>query len=360
MELLYWIMNNLDPDNTQPSDTEIQSEACRIVHVADLVTASESPGNSQFIPDPANASWLRDLVTASPEVVLRSMNGMVGGQHANRLSTLRVNGKEDIFEGCGLERQLRAVGLRIVGSQPGLPIADEVLQANAARIVRQAEEQSNAPCDVVAEWLQRMIFASTDWLIGIRSRIAECQSTHEIGPSGDISEWASRVHAPDNSQEGFSPETGDDISALIAPPPYSGLASGEEIIESLWDLDLSTDTPVIPGQNTNSSNVSSIYPFAGDYAPYIPQALGTIFHTPRRTNIPTDHLRVPAATPVFPQYFPNDANASSRVARDLARFVAAALSDKNPNRHLPTDEEIQYQARWFEFNEYCDLTLCWL
>ena len=360
MELLYWIMNNLDPDNNQPSDLEIQSEACRIVHVADLVTASERPGNSQFIPDPANASWLRDLVTASPEVVLRSMNGMVGGQHANRLSTLRVNGKEDIFEGCGLERQLKAVGLRIMGLQSGLPIPDEVLQANAARIVRQAEEQSNAPCDVVAEWLQRMIFASTDWLKGIRSRIAESRATKEIASLGETSDWAfPEISTLDKSQEGFSqgPGSGIDSHALVAAHPHSELTSGDEITDSLWDLDLSTDAPVVPTSNHTSSHVSSIYPFAGDYAPYIPQPLDAIFHAPHQIKHTTDRLTVPAATPVFPQYFPNDANASSRVARDLARFVAAALSDKNPNRHLPTDEEIQYQARWFEFNEYFDLIL---
>ncbi|GME48147.1 hypothetical protein BGZ63DRAFT_351527 [Neofusicoccum parvum] len=40
-----------------------------------------------------------------------------------------------------------------------------------------------------------------------------------------------------------------------------------------------------------------------------------------------------------------------RVARELSRFVASTVSARNPNSHVPTDEELQHQARWIMFDD---------
>lgn len=40
-----------------------------------------------------------------------------------------------------------------------------------------------------------------------------------------------------------------------------------------------------------------------------------------------------------------------RLAWDLDRFVAAAMSPNNPNRHVPTDEELKHQARCILYDE---------
>ncbi|KAH6894663.1 homeobox and C2H2 transcription factor [Thelonectria olida] len=45
----------------------------------------------------------------------------------------------------------------------------------------------------------------------------------------------------------------------------------------------------------------------------------------------------------------NDSNCYRRLARELSRFVATTTSPRNPNSHVPTDGELQYQARWIMF-----------
>lgn len=51
-------------------------------------------------------------------------------------------------------------------------------------------------------------------------------------------------------------------------------------------------------------------------------------------------------------YIQDDSNCYRRLTRELSRFVASAISPNNPNRHIPSDEELQYQARWIMFEEY--------
>ncbi|KAL6890797.1 hypothetical protein GGI43DRAFT_430424 [Trichoderma evansii] len=50
-------------------------------------------------------------------------------------------------------------------------------------------------------------------------------------------------------------------------------------------------------------------------------------------------------------YLQDDSNCYRRLTRELSRFVASAVSPHNPNSHTPSDEELQYQARWIMFEE---------
>jgi hypothetical protein len=50
-------------------------------------------------------------------------------------------------------------------------------------------------------------------------------------------------------------------------------------------------------------------------------------------------------------YFLNDANCYRRLAKELKRWVAGTMSVNNPNRHVPSDEELQHQARWILYDE---------
>jgi len=49
--------------------------------------------------------------------------------------------------------------------------------------------------------------------------------------------------------------------------------------------------------------------------------------------------------------FLTDANCYRRLARELRRFVASAMSPNNPNFRIPSDEELQHQARWILYEE---------
>ncbi|KAK0640192.1 hypothetical protein DIS24_g9601 [Lasiodiplodia hormozganensis] len=44
-------------------------------------------------------------------------------------------------------------------------------------------------------------------------------------------------------------------------------------------------------------------------------------------------------------------NIVRRLARELSWFVAITTSTRNPDSHVPTDEELQHQARWIMFDE---------
>jgi hypothetical protein len=49
--------------------------------------------------------------------------------------------------------------------------------------------------------------------------------------------------------------------------------------------------------------------------------------------------------------FLDDGNLYRQLIRNLSRYVASAVSPRNPNRHVPSDEELQNQARWFMYDE---------
>jgi hypothetical protein len=46
----------------------------------------------------------------------------------------------------------------------------------------------------------------------------------------------------------------------------------------------------------------------------------------------------------------NDGNMYRGLTRDLTRYVARTISPLNPTSHVPTDEELQYQARWIMYD----------
>ncbi|KAL6915094.1 hypothetical protein FSST1_012854 [Fusarium sambucinum] len=48
----------------------------------------------------------------------------------------------------------------------------------------------------------------------------------------------------------------------------------------------------------------------------------------------------------------NDGNLYRGFTRDLTRYVARTISPLNPTSHVPTDEELQYQARWMEYDSH--------
>ncbi|RBA14184.1 hypothetical protein FPRO05_02976 [Fusarium proliferatum] len=48
----------------------------------------------------------------------------------------------------------------------------------------------------------------------------------------------------------------------------------------------------------------------------------------------------------------NDGNMYRGLTRDLTRYVARTISPLSPTSHIPTDEELQYQARWIMYDSH--------
>ncbi|OAA48078.1 homeobox and C2H2 transcription factor [Beauveria brongniartii RCEF 3172] len=268
MELEYWIANHTDDTGSPPTDTEIQLEACRIIRSADILSTD---------PTAACGSWLRDLVMSCKEIARDAMFQSVRGQEENRMSTLRINGKDNIFQDCAFESELRQFTLSL--PQDGREVANWELQVEADRVLRRAQQVSISNKDNVLNWLLRLTYNSTDWLVDFRRRLFEAV---------EQGEKASEI----------SPPAGD---AMTLDPKALG-------VESPMSLDLTQQDPTKERHKAATASRIGFYDL-------------------------------------------NDANGYRRLARGLARFVASSMSDCNPNKHIPSDEEIQQQARWLEYGE---------
>ncbi|OAQ97214.1 hypothetical protein LLEC1_04780 [Akanthomyces lecanii] len=274
MELEYWIANHTDDTGSPPTDTEIQLEACRIIRSADIISTDLAA---------TAGSWLRDLVMSCEEITRDAMFQSVRGQAENRMSTLRINGKDNIFQDCAFESELRQFTLSLPSG--GQDVANWELQVEADRILRRAQQTSISHKDNVLNWLLRLTYNSTDWLVDFRGRLFQAVKQGE--ESSDIS------------------------------PPAVG--------------DASTIDPKALGFDS-------------------PMSIESTQNDPTQQD-PTRERQKAATASRRGFYDLNDANGYRRLARGLARFVASSMSDCNPNKHIPSDEEIQQQARWLEYGE---------
>ncbi|OAA74203.1 homeobox and C2H2 transcription factor [Cordyceps fumosorosea ARSEF 2679] len=271
MELEYWIANHTDDTGRPPTDTEIQLEACRIIRSADILSTDTTTAKS----------WLRDLVMSCPKIARDAMFQSVRRQEENGMSTLRINGKDNIFQDCAFESELRQFTLSL--PLGGKEVANWELQVEADRILRRTHQSSSSHTnkDNVLNWLLRLTYNSTDWLEDFRKRLFEAVGQSE--EAREISPPSADPNALDTKAPGFESPMVLDPAQQQEPTKERHRAAAASLIRGFYDL--------------------------------------------------------------------NDANGYRRLARGLARFVASSMSDCNPNKHIPSDEEIQQQARWLEYGE---------
>ena len=56
-------------------------------------------------------------------------------------------------------------------------------------------------------------------------------------------------------------------------------------------------------------------------------------------------------------FFLSGSSSYERLSNELSRYVKCITSIHNPTSHLPTDEELQHQARWIVYDEYATFFL---
>lgn len=281
------MQNHFDICGKMPDNASMQHEACRIVF------ASEALSMQQESPP---SSWLRDLVMSSEQIATEAKFGPLRLRNECRFSTLKINGRDNIFEHCPLEAQLWTFVK--VKEATAVPMTDENLQEEATKIVNYMEQISKTPSDVFANWLIKLIYASTDWLQSFKAR---------VGCSGSENAYGSEPQRTD-------------VSLAYHSAPV------------LRPLPLRMETGMPPQSTLPQVHI--------DPATY---------HLARGLETPQDeaHLFPPARS----RMFINSANFFSWLVRDLARWTAAAMSPNNPNCHIPTDEELQHQARCIVYDE---------
>lgn len=352
LELTYWAQKQKEDTGRSPTDDELQQEACRIIFSADIVSNTSSQ---------TAASWLRDLVKGRNDLTQTAMLQPIRKSSENELYNLRINGKDNIFENCEFESQLQDF---VKARQLlGLTAMDHELQTEACKIIGRIEEKSSSTSEDVANWLVRLILSSTTWLADFRKRA-------QLPRSEDIVDDNVRGKDPmliDSTVHNFSRldrELGEFLQtqrSMGMEPTDADLQLQARLIiydeADDWNQTAADDaawlvqfrqrhpplnTPVTIS-TTDSSPNSQGRPFMSTLKPAASTSSGA-------NTSPGGFLPPPRSMRPGP-FFLNDANCYQRLAKHLGRFVASTMSANNPNCHVPTDEELQHQARWIVYDD---------
>lgn len=338
-----------DKSGQLPTAEELQLEACRIIFAAEVPSYY---GVQCF-------SWLRDLIMSSDGIVRKAKLSPLRLGAENRLSILKIVGKNHPFESCPLEAGL----LDFVQAGQASALDGLELQQEASRIIRQMENDSTSPSDIAAIWLLELARSSTAWLNDFRQRA-------NIPLEGVM---ITDVRAD---------STG--IDSIIQS--YNEL--GRRLAEYLDTLRAHGVQP--DDLNLRQKSLSIISEFDNDEWKQMAANNSSWFDRFKRKHLPWSSAQSPRAAhqnntensgytegQMFPDtktspgmsndleaglsgrqpavrkgpYFLDDLNFDRWVARELARWAAATMSPHNPNRRVPTDEELQHQARWILYEE---------
>lgn len=370
LELAYYLQNIRDTEGSTPSDDELQHEACCIIY------ASEASSRAVL---GSRTSWLRDLLMSSDQINRRAQLSPLRGIAENRLGLLKINGKDNIFEDCSMEKQL--IDLVKARSLLGLVVLDRELQVEACNILSRMEESSIRPSDEIANFMRRLICKNQTWLCSFRQRAglpispnsmeSQNQSTastaytysqleHELGefmktqramglePTDD--ELRRYAHgAVHRSQGSWESTAADDLAWLsafkqqyaqqqIQQTPSSNSGSPPTTLESLVAEGSNTGTaldPFNPALAIKDDLTISPFPRSGTNSPVNASVSQSSDITALRKG----------------RLFLNSSNNYHTLVRELSRYVASCMSPNNPAQHTPTDEEIRHQARWIMFDE---------
>ncbi|EGY23399.1 uncharacterized protein VDAG_04837 [Verticillium dahliae VdLs.17] len=284
-----------DENANPPSQEDLQYESCCIISGSEMLSPSQDVSGKP-------PSWLRELLISDEDILRRAQNRPLGSNLKARVTELRINGKADIFDSCNLEEDLQAFVQLSQSQRLGSQIDDTDLQREACQIVENLDAQSKQSSVFFVTFLTSLIHSSTHWLESFRRRAG--LSAMVANPGFGTSELVMTTSSTHRSPECAKPSTG----ILENPSIYTPNAA----LGSVTELTPGYDSPCYQGveQKEPLTNLSG----------------------PQQFNF--------LSTDTF--YW--------GLRRELSRFVAMTISPKNPQWHIPTDEELQCQARWIMFD----------
>jgi hypothetical protein len=291
VEIEFFIQRYFDKHGHLPDNDTMQLEACRIIFAAE--TISSMPDHLQEV------SWLRDLMTSSPELTERARFQPVRSSRESRHFPLRINAKDRLFDHCPLEAQLRDFATQRIAA--GEALEDVQLHHEACQIIRRMEQESCTPSDVFANWIVKGIYSGTNWLLPFKQRAA--------------------------------------ISDAISTELPTDSAANQQ-------LDLSWSTSPYKEPSISALGTASPSKQTHDFFNSLPTFSEEPLILPTMPDV---------TTPVdtygrLRSLLPDDTNFYRIFDSDMRRWAASTLSPKNPNCHVPSDEEIQHQARWIMYD----------
>ncbi|KAF5011277.1 hypothetical protein FDECE_2577 [Fusarium decemcellulare] len=295
LELMQFLENHYEEKGTMPNNDAIQLEACRIIFASEVLSAMDG------VRDNVLSSWLRDVITSKEHLSQQALFGPIRGHRENRLSSLEIKGKRNLFDECPLELELqRFVKSKQVAGQNN--IGDAELQQEACRVVETTERFAPMPSyDLVSNWLVKTILESTHWLASFRQRMNL--------PSSGTTQFPGHHTARDTGY------------VQNKPSQYLSASSVFRMGDS-YDSDQPNRYP--PGLSEQTGGAADLLAAVDSSQPFWSQTS---------------------------PYMLNDANFHERLGKELRRWVASTTSSRNPQCHIPTDEELRHQARWIAYGE---------
>ncbi|EKJ75361.1 hypothetical protein FPSE_04442 [Fusarium pseudograminearum CS3096] len=325
IELAYFIQNHNDTTGSLPSHRALQLEACRIVFGSEVMFPETDPDLH------GGSSWLRDLIVSSDEIVQQARFAPIRSRAESRLSALRIKGRNALFEECPLESRLQAF-VRTQRAKGIHAVSDEELQREAGRIMLQMESELQAKPEYVANWLIGFLNHSTGWIGVFRQRaelvlVSDSQNAVELN---NISQW----------QDGAQWQVGG--SAWLTGNDWLLVGHGDAAGDNTpWGTGIENSTD---HTSTDASLRDFTWLWSDDQSPpAIPQS------NPSPEAESQSTLRPTWLGPGI--YVLNDPNHIPWFAREMKRWVKAAMSPNNPISHVPSDEELRHQARCLLYND---------
>jgi hypothetical protein len=309
----------------------------------------------------SKASWLRDLLFSSERLAEEARWTKIKG--IDCWQQLKINGKASIFELDPMETELQLFvrARRLLG----LTAMDRELQAEACNIIRRMEDNSKLASDEVIQFLIRLVNSSTDWLADFRQRACLPRSEDIVDEgkrSKDPSTIDSTVYNPSRLEHELAEFVREQRAIGVEPTDADLQGKARMIIYEYHDgwNQTAADDPVwlaaFKQKHMQPASSAASLPSGipadtwGSISASNRSASGTT--SPFNSSGSGSGLSCAAVPKNGGGYYLNDANCYQRLARELKKWVASTMSPNNPNCHVPSDQELQHQARWIVYEEY--------
>ncbi|KAI8666421.1 hypothetical protein NCS57_00866700 [Fusarium keratoplasticum] len=335
LELAYFMQKYFDNNGNMPTIETMQLEACRIILASKTGTERE---------EKSQASWLEDLILSNQDLLQKARLGSIRSPRESRLSSMKINGKKDMFEGCAFESQLQDF-VRARTSET--PITDHELQQEACRVVVNIERISLTPSDFIATWLARLIHSSTNWLSHFRQRMNIPQiSGVDTKLSSAFHDYA-QLDLTRDTQTRSSPDLDMEMGSLSPPTLGMPCKARSQTEADFWlsafhsfpeptkHAPVQTTAAILPNPTASDGKASGVNNSEVMQRSSDQQSLLDARSIMMKTN----------------GFFLGGPNFYRWIAEELHRWAIATMSPHNPAQHVPTDEEIQHYARWIAYND---------
>ncbi|CAI6096057.1 unnamed protein product [Clonostachys chloroleuca] len=340
LELSYFVGNYQFQHGKPPDNATMVVEACRIIFASEILSVDEEPGSYP--------SWLRDLIMSDHNLAFQARVMPIRTPSEGRLRTLQLRGKRNLFEDCPLESQLRSFVSNLCDS--GFTgITDIELRDEACHIMKRVEDSLAADSGSVFKWLLGQIHTRATWLGDFRKR-AGLTDSHHVGMS---------------TSHDMATLSGDLFPfELASPEPISEASHGFQLMhnqsEAAFNLQRtgrsypSTFTSLGPSSVVSPRHLSVVNPPDTDFE-FQSNLTGADGSSHQLVNMNMNPAEPESyERPEWLQngnYILNDPNFHRWLGLELQRWVSIISSPQHPNPRIPSDQEIQDQARWLLYND---------